>query len=124
MMPPVRRFAYRLALALGEPNPDVMLARMPSHVWQEWQRYATLEPWDEVRADWRAAMIAWTMANLWGREKGRPAFTIDQFMPQFNVEPPKPKSPDDMLEIIMNYQRMIGAPIIDLREDGDHADPS
>jgi len=32
---PARRFAFRLALALGQVNPDAMLARLPQRVWSE-----------------------------------------------------------------------------------------
>lgn len=62
-MTPVRRFAYRLALALGQPNPEAMLATMPYRIFTEWMRYAQVEPFGEERADMRAGIIASTTAN-------------------------------------------------------------
>ena len=82
-MTPVRRFAFRLALALGQPNPDAMLARLPHRVWQEWQVFAALEPFGEERADLRAGIVAATIANCLARGKGKPAFKARDFMPQF-----------------------------------------
>lgn len=82
-MTPARRFAFRLALALGQPNPDAMLARLPWRIWQEWQAFATLEPFGEGRADLRAGIVAATVANCLARRKGQPTFKPYDFMPQF-----------------------------------------
>lgn len=83
-MTAARRFAFRLALALGQPNPDAMLEEIPARVLAEWQTYASLEPFGEERADWRAGMIASTMANIHARKKGKPAYKIEDFMPKFD----------------------------------------
>ena len=90
-MTPARRFAYRLALALGESNPDAMLVRMPHRVFLEWIEYTNLEPFGEERADLRAGIIASTIANCLARKKGQPAFKVTDFMPRF--EPPRQKTP-------------------------------
>lgn len=84
-MTPIRRFAFRLALALGQPNPDSMLARLPQRVWSEWQEFAALEPFGEERADLRAGIVASTITNCMAR-KGGTAYKPRDFMPQF-VEP-------------------------------------
>lgn len=86
-MTSARRFAFRLALALGQSNPDKMLCEIPHRILMEWQQYAELEPFGEERADWRAAMIASTMANIHARKKGKPAFKIENFMPKFGKAP-------------------------------------
>lgn len=83
-MTAARRFAFRLALALGQPNPDRMLEEMPARILSEWQTYASLEPFGEERADWRAAMLASTMANIHARKKGKPPYKIEDFMPKFD----------------------------------------
>lgn len=85
-MTPTRRFAFRLALALGQPNPDAMLARMPWRIWREWQVFAALEPFGETgekRADMRSAIVAATIANCLARGKGKPAFEPRDFVPRF-----------------------------------------
>lgn len=54
-----------------------------SREFTEWQAYSQLEPWGEGRGDLRAGIIASTMANLW-RGADSPAFTPQDFMPQFD----------------------------------------
>jgi hypothetical protein len=83
-MTAARRFAFRLALALGQPNPDALLSEIPARILSEWQEYASLEPFGEERGDWRAAMVASTMANIHARKKGKPAYKIEDFMPKFD----------------------------------------
>lgn len=76
--------AFRLALALGQPDPDAMLDSMPRRVWLEWRAYWEAEPWDETRADLRAAIIAHTVHSHL-RQRGR-ALRLDDFMA---VRPPR-----------------------------------
>lgn len=49
---------------------------------EEWRAYSLLEPWDETRADWRAGIIASTLANI-HRGKDTEPFSPGDFMPQF-----------------------------------------
>ena len=68
-MTPERRFAYRLALALGQPNVDAMLARIPWRQWQEWIEYHSLEPFGQ--AGFRLGFAASGLGNLLGRQEAR-----------------------------------------------------
>lgn len=43
-----RRFAFRLALALGQLDVDAMLRAMPAGMLDEWYAYYRLEPWGEA----------------------------------------------------------------------------
>lgn len=113
-MTPARRFAYRLALALGEPNPDGMLARMPYRIYREWQTYATIEPFGDERADLRAGIVASTIANCLARKKGRPAFRPADFMPLFETK--QDKTPDDLFEQVKMINWLFGGTFIDERE--------
>jgi len=117
-MTPTRRFAYRLALALGQPNPDVMLAQMPWRVFVEWMQYAQVEPFGEERADVRAAIVATTVANCMGREKGKPPFKLADFMPQF--EQPERKTADDMFKRVKWLNMLMGGEFVDKR--GKHGE--
>ena len=82
-MTPTRRFAFRLALAAGEVNPDAMLVQLPWRIWREWQVFAALEPFGEERADLRAGIVASVIANCLARGRGKPAFKPRDFMPRF-----------------------------------------
>ncbi len=120
-------FAYRLALALGQPNPEAMLARMPYRVWLGWIEYSEKEPfnreWDGQRADWRASMQAAMVANCLVRQKGQRLFVPDDFMPSFSVATPDAEeaspTPDDLLSKVMALNFMFGGNFIDNRESND-----
>jgi len=113
-MTPARRFAYRLALALGKPNPDGMLARMPYRIYREWQTYAAIEPFGDERADLRAGIVACTIANCLARKKGKPAFKPADFMPLFEVK--QDKTPDDLFKQVQMINYLFGGTFIDERE--------
>jgi hypothetical protein len=70
----------------------------------EWMGYAALEPFDEQRADLRAAIITATIANTARDRKKRPKpFAPKDFMLKFEGnEEPKPKQQDTktMLSIV------------------------
>lgn len=118
-MTPERRLMFRLALALGYPNPEFMLASMPYRIWRDWVEYNNLEPFGEERADLRAGIVAAVVANCLGRGKGKPAFKATQFMPKF--EPPvkrEPKTPEQLLSKVMALNKLFGGEVKELRSDG------
>jgi hypothetical protein len=119
-MTPARRFAYRLALALEQPNPEAMLARMPWRVFVGWMQYAQAEPFGEERADVRAAIVATTVANCLAREKGKPPFKLADFMPRFG-QPGKRKTADDLFKQVKWLNMLMGGEFVDKRKskDGD-----
>jgi len=57
-----------------------MLEAMPSKLLSEWMAYYGLEPWGEVRADFRSAIVAKTVADVHRGEKQEP-YPLQQFMP-------------------------------------------
>lgn len=77
----MRLFAYRLALALGQPDVDAMLAGLTTRQFLGWQHYAAVEPFGEERADLRAGIISATIANVFAG-KSR-SFKPADFMPRF-----------------------------------------
>lgn len=91
-MTPVRRFAFRLALASGYwvVNPDAMLAAMPFRVLMDWMDYDALDPIGEQRGDLQAGIVASTVANSvmavlnsFSKRKRRKTFSPADFMPEF-----------------------------------------
>lgn len=74
-----RRFAFRLALALGFPDVDIMLDQMPAEMLSEWLAYYQLEPFgilaeDTISAHWKAIYVN---SN---RNKGTRAKKVTQFL--------------------------------------------
>lgn len=92
MTSPVRRFAFRLALASGYwvVNPEAMLSAMPLRVLMDWMAYDAQDPIGERRDDLRAGIIASTVANSvmavlnsFSKTKRRRTFSPADFMPEF-----------------------------------------
>ena len=108
-----RRFAFRLALALGQPNPDAMLSGMPDRIFTDWMAYANVEPFGEERADLRAGIVASVVANVMGRKKGQRPYKPSQFMPRF--EPKRTKTPDELFNQIKAINWMMGGKFVDKR---------
>jgi hypothetical protein len=95
-----------------------MLRGMTTRQFQEWRAYADLEPFDEERADLRAAHIVQTLLNL-HRKKGAQPFQLKDCVLRFSpVEASRPSSPEqaraevrktmDLLMLI--YNAPAGAP--------------
>jgi hypothetical protein len=87
----LRRFAYRLALNVGQPNVDRMLRGMTTRQLTEWRAYADLEPFDEEREDYRAASIVHAIRNAF-RKKGAPPISLKECVVQFGADAEKPKT--------------------------------
>jgi hypothetical protein len=91
-------FAFRLALHLGEHDPDAMLERMSSKTFQEWQRYFNIEPFGEYRAELRHGQQMALTANMNRDSKQKPEpYTPWDFM-NFTDRPPEPKLTDEEIE--------------------------
>ena len=125
-----RRFVFRLALALGIPNPDAMLARMPFYILREWMEFVRLEPLEGVRGDLRTALVASTMANLWGRGKDDPAYPMEAFLLRFEAaaegaqtEPGEEERAEMLLQKMIAANASLGGELVDLRpREGEGAD--
>lgn len=70
-----------------------MLQGMTIKQFLEWRHYDELEPFDEERADYRAASIVLELRNIY-RMRGVPASNLDQCVVRFgaSVLPDQPTS--------------------------------
>lgn len=69
---------------MGYVNVDRMLAEVDGRQLTEWQAYAQIEPFGEERSDLRAAIVAWTMAEVYrDPEKQKEPYPLEAFMPKF-----------------------------------------
>ena len=93
-MTPARRFAFRLALALGMTVRE-MLTRMSALELAEWQRYYDVEPFGEERADLRAAIVARVIAQSNGARQAK----LDDFMPRFEPRETRPQTAADQMAV-------------------------
>ena len=96
-------FAFRLALALGQPHPDYLLGAITSRQFAEWQAFYALDPFGDQRADLRAGIVCATMSNRWRGKNENPKEPLD-FMP-FRQEPEQ--TPEDMRRTLRGLLGMI-----------------
>lgn len=61
-----------------------MLQNMTAKQFAEWEIYARLEPFSELRADYRAASIVQMIANV-NRSPKHKAFTVEDFLLRFET---------------------------------------
>jgi len=79
---------------------------MSSAEYTLWQMEFALAPWDEMRADLRAGVVAATIANIYRDRKAHPKpFSAADYMPY--AEKPKPQAaPQDIQTITSFFEGM------------------
>jgi hypothetical protein len=87
------RFVFRLALALGIPDPEAWYEAIPNRVLRRWEEYAELEgiPWPWLQTGMTTAAICNHLRN----PKLRPVRPGD-FMPTRKPRPPR-QSPAEIV---------------------------
>lgn len=75
-----------------------MLRRLTAKQFLEWEHYARLEPFGELRADYRAALIASVIANVNRGSKQKP-YTLEDFLLKFAEEPVRKQTVEDQLAV-------------------------
>jgi hypothetical protein len=88
-----------------------MLRGMSARQFNEWRAYADLEPFDEVRADYRAAQVVQVLLNTY-RKKGKAPVRLEECLLHFGEPENQPRSPEqaraeirktmDLLMLIFN----------------------
>lgn len=73
-----------MAVKLGVVNVDKMLRSLTAKQFIEWEMYATIEPFSEKRADYRAASIVMSIVNANRRKKDKP-ITLEDAMLRFDA---------------------------------------
>ncbi len=76
-------------MKLGRANVDALLRSLTAKQFVGWECYARLEPFDEIRADYRAARIAQVIANV-NRGKDTNAYTDESFLLRYKEDDDEP----------------------------------
>lgn len=85
MQRPTRRFAMRLALALGRCDVDEMLSELTAGQLTEWEAFFMLEPWGESVQNYRFAALSSLLANIFRTERSKP-YGLEDFLLRSTVE--------------------------------------
>ena len=75
----MRRFLFRLCLAVGVPHPDYLNSVLDSAQLSEWMAYDLLEPFGDERADLRSGMAGFGVARA--MLDPRRGYKLSDFMP-------------------------------------------
>jgi hypothetical protein len=119
-MTPARRFAFKLALAFGYPNPDRMLAEMPFRIWREWQTYYQYDPFGNERLDVLVArMMAWN-GEVHRQKKSDKHYKVAKFMPKWG--PDDPITPDALFNKFALANQALGGRFVDKRKKRGESD--
>lgn len=85
---------------MGEINVDAMLRRITAKQFRAWAHYDQLEPFGEIRADYRTASIVQMIANV-NRGKKQKPYTLQEMLLKFEeAEPKRKQSPQEQLSIL------------------------
>lgn len=87
-----------------------LLRRISSRELSEWMAYYQLEPWGTEQDDWRAGMIAATIANV-NRDpkKRRKPYEPSDFMPRRDRSPAEEQSWEEQVRILEMWARVLAA---------------
>ena len=101
-------FVYRLALALGYPSPEHLLATITSSQLAGWMAYAAIEPFGEYRSELRHGQQMALQANINRDSKRKPQpYTPAEFM-NFVDSPEEERSEPTPEEIEAKLERIFG----------------
>lgn len=98
----MRRFAYSLALKLGEVNVDRMLSKINGKQLLEWMAFSELEPFGPRREDERAGVIVKAIYDV-NRKKGSKPAKLEDCTPMFGDVPKPKKSWQAMMAFAQDY---------------------
>lgn len=92
-------------MALGWPHPDHLLPNLTSAQFAEWEAFFSLEPWGFEMDNFRAGIVASTVANFSQASK-RHDFAPRDFMPR---EPKAPTVADKIRQFFGAPKRAAGS---------------
>ena len=81
----------------------MLLAELTSVQWSEWLAYYAIQPWDALRGEAQAALLACMQYNA-NRAKGAPDMNVADFLVWARKERPKPISLEEKLMAMFGKQ--------------------
>ena len=87
-----------------------LLRRMSSRELTEWMAFFSLEPWGTEVEDWRAGLIASTIANSYRDPKRRrKPYEPSDFMPRYEASKAQEQSWEEQARILEMWARILQA---------------
>ena len=100
-------FEFRLALAMGEPNVDLLMDSITEPMLRRWIAYFSREPWGYDVEWFRVGTVAAMVGNASpNRRKGAKAFEPADFIPKMRAQTPPARNPQ---EFRMQARAVFGA---------------
>lgn len=93
------------------------ILRRPSKWFRGWEHYYEMEPFDQVPANYRAASICQTIANV-NRGKNQRAYKIDEFLLKFD-DGDKPVAREQTVQEKLNVMTVIMRAMAEVKAEED-----
>ena len=94
---------FRLCLALGVVHPDHLRHVLSARQVAGWMAYATIEPFGELQADYRAGVVASITANSTRSSRAQKSYQPGDFFPWLEGEERRQKSPQELYAEIREW---------------------
>lgn len=111
-----RRFAYRLAAALGQPSVDTMLSNLSARELDEWVAFFELEPFGDTRGDIQMAQLCTLVANI-ARDRRQRAYRIKDFLLRWEGDPQPALA--EQWRVIEMWNAALGGKVVKASNDGN-----
>ena len=110
-----------MAVRLGRVNVNAMLRSLTAKQFIEWECYARLEPFNELRADQRAASVVAMIYNMAVAVKDRKPANDPLFLLRFEDEDEKPKPKQDQFAVMKVLAAAYSSDVEPVKQDVDSA---
>ncbi len=105
---------HQLAEERGWINVDAMARSITARQFLELLVYKRMEPFRELRADYRIASIVQMLGNV-NRAKGQKAFTLEDFLLKFDTEAERPRQTrEQQIAVIRAIAKVYSEPTKDV----------
>jgi len=99
-----------MAVRLGRANVDALGRSLTAKQFMGWEHYAQLEPFNELRDDYRFASIVQILANLYRAKNQRP-YSLQDFVLQFGEPEEAKKTTQTPEQQEMMMRLIMGVPL-------------
>ena len=100
-------------MALGILDVDDMLRKLTAKQFAMWRMYASVMPFGDLRADYQAASVSKTIADV-NRPKERQPYKVEDFLLQFEAPEQESHGRDTQISIIKAIAQAYATPAKDL----------
>lgn len=100
----------------GELDVEAMLRRRTAKWFRDWEIYHELEPFGEIRADYRIATLVQMLYNV-NRGPKQKALPLEDFLLKFEAQEQKPRPKQDQFALMKLLAEAYSQPTVEVHDD-------